>query len=201
METCFLTTTKEIQNSTISRQDYGNNILGQNGLLLKFWLTTCQRRLGSIMWICWWNCILLSNRNVVGCWLLVCRTVAAASHCRCCMATLQCTSPWLLSKLFMNADFFNLTTLPTVQTWHQVTIICSEIWNLIFVDSTEECCRELVGGAVSRILFSRHCKPARKNVASASNYMETMLKNNIVWFVVQCCFIGTLQNFLIAPRI
>jgi len=29
METRFLTTTKEIQNSTISRQDYGNNILGQ----------------------------------------------------------------------------------------------------------------------------------------------------------------------------
>jgi len=29
METCFLTTTKEIQNSTISRQDYGNSILGQ----------------------------------------------------------------------------------------------------------------------------------------------------------------------------
>jgi len=84
--------------------------------------------------------------------------------------------------------------------------------------------QELVGGAVSRTLFSRHCKPAsartrtgwrgsqqnsiqqalqacQKNITNASNYMETILKNNSVWFVVQCCFIGTLQNFLIAPRI
>ena len=160
METCFLTTTKEIQNSTISRQDYGNNILGQQRITFD-WLLASEdyHEWGVLCESVGGNCVLLSNRNAVRCWLLV---------CGCFMTTLQFTSPWLLSKLSANADFFNLTILPAVQTWHQVTIICSEIlssWTALSLSgrwSTEECCGELVGGAVSRILFSRHCKPARK---------------------------------------
>jgi len=70
---------------------------------------------------------MLSNKNVVGCWLMV---------YGCSMTMHQCTSLWLTSRLFTTADSHNLTTLPTVQTLPQVTIICFEIWNLIFVNKS-----------------------------------------------------------------
>ena len=118
----------------------------------------------------------------------------------------QFTSHLLHSKLFATVDFFNWTTLSTVQIWLLVIVICSKISNFIFIGPGLQTMNRqkllLKTGLKGRMdnAFSRHKQLTRK-VAKMHWRCRRPYWKMRVWLKVCSYFLmSKLQNFLIAPR-
>ena len=107
----------------------------------------------------------------------------------------QFTSHLLHSKLFTTVDFFNWTTLPTVQIYILITVIRSEIWNLIFMVPVcrqcigESCCWSVVSRAGRIILFSRHKKLTTRKVTKMHWHHKRLYRKMTVLLKFCCYFL------------
>ena len=195
VETCFIPSYKEVQNSTLFWETHGDHFWDSKGLLLidysvpasqdyKEWTALHQPAVEAP-----WRHQGEMTRNADG------RSLAVAQQ--------RFTSPWLPRRLFMTVASYSLTTLHTVLTRLPVTIFCSAVWSLTFVVSTilmMKRSRKLPRSGWrdrQKISILVELTVWWKNVTDA---LVIILKNKVLFVTFPFFFIVELQNFLNAPH-